>query len=79
MISNRGTKVYPLTGAMTDCVNHWRCRFVLNDASGTVTDETILALLTRVGAHYRWMHVEKLPEFDGAAGFTRAQGEDETR
>ena len=79
MISNRGTKVYAPTGAMTDCVNHWRCRFVLNDANVTLNDETILTLLPRIGAHYRWMHIEKLPEFDGAAGFTRAQGEDDSR
>ncbi len=79
MISNRGTKVYPPTGAMTDCVNHWRCRFILNDASSSLNDGTILTLLSRVGAHYRWMHIEKLPEFDGEAGFTRAQGEDESR
>jgi len=79
MISNRGTKVYQSTGAMTDCVDHWRCRFMLNESTGTLTDETVLALLTRIGAHYRWMHVEKLPEFDGKVGFTRAQGEDESR
>lgn len=79
MISNRGTKVYLPTGAMTDCVNHWRCRFVLNEADGTLTDETIMTLLACVSANYRWMHIEKLPEFDGEAGFTRAQGEDENR
>ncbi len=79
MISNRGTKVYQSMGARTDCVDHWRCRFVLNDNSGTLSDETILTLLTRIGTHYRWMHIEKLPEFDGAPGFTRAQGEDESR
>src|SRR5579885_2992361 len=28
LISNRGTKVYPAMGAITDCVDHWRCRFV---------------------------------------------------
>ena len=79
MISNRGTKVYQSTGARTDCVDHWRCRFVLNENIGTLSDETILTLLPRIGAHYRWMHIEKLPEFDGAPGFTRAQGEDESR
>ena len=64
---------------MTDCVDHWRCRFVLNEADGTLTDETILTLVSRIGANYRWMHIEKLPEFDGEVGFTRAQGEDESR
>ena len=67
MVSNRGTKVYPSVGAIPDCVDHWRCRFVLNEDTTTLIDETILALLTRIGSSYRWMHVEKLPEFDGEA------------
>jgi isocitrate dehydrogenase len=29
-----------------------------------------------VGSRFRWMHLEKLQEFDGAAGYTKAQGED---
>jgi len=29
-----------------------------------------------VAAEHRWMHLEKLQEFDGALGFTMAQGED---
>jgi isocitrate dehydrogenase len=35
----------------------------------------ILDLLSRIGAVHRWMHVEKLQEFEGVAGFTKAQGE----
>ena len=76
MISNRGTKVYPPTGAMTDCVDHWRCRFVLRDAGGDLDDSTVFELLQRIAAQHRWMHVEKLQEFDGVSGFTMAQGED---
>jgi len=76
MISNRGTKVYPPTGAITDCVDHWRCRFVLRDPGGELSDAALLALLQRVAAEHRWMHLEKLQEFDGALGFTMAQGED---
>ncbi len=76
MISNRGTKVYPPTGAMTDCVDHWRCRFVLRDAGGDLDDSIVFDLLRRIAAQYRWMHVEKLQEFDGVSGFTMAQGED---
>jgi isocitrate dehydrogenase len=76
MISNRGTKVYPPTGAITDCVDHWRCRFILRDESADLTDAAIFQLLQRVSAKYRWMHLEKLQEFDGARGFTMAQGED---
>jgi len=76
MISNRGTKVYPPTGAITDCVDHWRCRFVLREESGELSDAVIFRLLERVSAKFRWMHLEKLQEFDGARGFTMAQGED---
>ncbi len=76
MISNRGTRVYPATGGMTDCVDHWRCRFVRRDGGATFDDATVLALLARVGVGYRWMHVEKLEEHDGALAYTRAQGED---
>lgn len=76
MISNRGTQVFPSAGAMPSCVDHWRCRFVLRDGVTALADATITDLLQRVGALHRWMHVEKLEEFDGAAGFTRAQGED---
>lgn len=76
MISNRGTQVWPATGAMTDCVNHFRCRFVLLDAKRELDDRAVLSLLDAVGRRFRWMHVEKLQEFDGANGFTKAQGED---
>lgn len=76
MISNRGTKVYPPTGAMTDCVDHWRCRFILRDPTGDLADSAMFDLLQRIAAQHRWMHVEKLQEFDGVSGFTMAQGED---
>jgi isocitrate dehydrogenase len=76
MISSRGTKVYPPTGAITDVVDHYRCRFLLRDAGGDATDAQILELIQRVGSRFRWAHIEKLQEFDGAAGYTKAQGED---
>lgn len=76
MISNRGTKVFPDTGAITDCVDHWRCRFVARDAAATVTDDELLALLDNVRSKHGWMHIEKLRTFDGEKGFTMAQGED---
>jgi len=76
MISNRGTKVFPATGAVPDCVDHWRCRFVLRDGVTALADDAIATLLARITGLHRWMHVEKLEEYDGDAGFTRAQGED---
>lgn len=76
MISNRGTQVYPDKGTLTDCVDHYRCRFIARDPDADLTDEDIYTLLQKVGAVHRWMHIEKLPEFDGQPGYTKAQGED---
>ncbi|MBL8631582.1 MAG: NADP-dependent isocitrate dehydrogenase [Myxococcales bacterium] len=76
MISNRGAKVYPDRGSLTECVDHWRCRFILREPSDTLDDATILALLQHVSLKLRWMHVEKLELWDGQPAFTRAQGED---
>jgi isocitrate dehydrogenase len=74
MVSNRGTVVWPSTGGSTSCVDHFRCRFVIEDRS-TWHSDSVLDLLARMGTTYRWMHVEKLEELDGAPAFTRAQGE----
>ena len=76
MISNRGTQVYPDRGTMIDCVDHYRCRFVLRDAAGELGDAALLDLVGRVAGKYRWVHVEKLQEFEGQPGYTKAQGED---
>ncbi len=76
MISNRGTKVYPSAGALTDCVDHWFCRFILRANDGELTDEQLLGLLLRISTQHRWVHLEKLQEIDGESGFTKAQGED---
>jgi len=74
MISNRGVQVYPSAGATPDCVDVYRCRFVSSEGS-RLTDQDLLALLARIPAPLRWVHVEKLQHFDGAPGYTRAQGE----
>jgi isocitrate dehydrogenase len=76
MVSNRGTQVFPDKGTMIDCVDHYRCRFVLRDSSGELVDQHLLELLQAIATKYRWVHVEKLQEFDGAPGYTKAQGED---
>ncbi|HEV2499444.1 MAG TPA: NADP-dependent isocitrate dehydrogenase [Terriglobia bacterium] len=76
LISNRGTKVYPAMGAITDCVDHWRCRFVARSGDAEITDGDVLSLVQKVGTKHRWCHLEKLFEFDGKPGFTKDQGED---
>lgn len=75
MISNRGTQVFPSRGAETDCVDHWRCRFL---AEGNDVPTAGLASLLEKIEHqgFRWMHIEKLEEINGAPGYTKAQGED---
>jgi isocitrate dehydrogenase len=78
MISNRGTQVYPLTGTPTDCVDHWRCRFITRADTYQLRNEEIWDLISKIQRHFSWMHLEKLQEFDGAIGWTRAQGEGET-
>jgi isocitrate dehydrogenase len=67
MISNRGTVVWPATGGATNCIDHFRCRFIITDRAAW-NDESIIDLLQRVGRVYRWMHVEKLEVVDGAQG-----------
>jgi isocitrate dehydrogenase len=74
MVSNRGTQVYPPTGGLTDLVDHYRCRFLYTGEEAK--DPEILDLVSRVASRFRWMHLEKLQEFDGEPGFTKAQGED---
>jgi isocitrate dehydrogenase len=76
MVSNRGTQVYPDKGTMIDCVDHYRCRFVLRDSQSELNENHLLELLAKVSGKYRWVHVEKLQEFDGQPGYTKAQGED---
>lgn len=74
MISNRGTRVYPPTGTITDCIDQYRLRFI--KADGSLTDADIADLLTRISTVAPWAHIEKLQEFDGVQGWTKAQGED---
>src|SRR5947208_7018625 len=75
MISSRGTKVFPPTGAMTETGDHFRCRFIIKENPGDLPDEDVNQLLVRISRRHRWMHIEKLQEFDGELGFTRDQGE----
>jgi isocitrate dehydrogenase len=73
MITNRGAMVYPSSGRRVALVDHFRCRFVARNAASDVADADILALLATIGGTYRWMHIEKLQEFDGKAAFSKSQ------
>jgi isocitrate dehydrogenase len=74
-IANRGRQVFPPTGAAADMVDHYACRFLLRDGGTELSDDAVHDVLVRISSRHRWMHLEKLQEFDGEPGFTRAQGE----
>jgi len=74
MISSRGTQVYPATGAITDTVDQFRLRMLLKEP-GDLSDDTVFDVLKRISSRHRWMHIEKLQEFDGEPAYTKAQGE----
>jgi len=73
MITNRGAMVFPASGRRVSLVDHFRCRFVLREAAAKFGDSEILSLLGTVGPQHRWMHIEKLQEFDGEPAFSRSQ------
>jgi isocitrate dehydrogenase len=73
MITNRGAMVFPGSDRRVSLVDHFRCRFVPRTSASELADADILTLLATVGDQYRWMHVEKLQEFDGAPAFSKSQ------
>jgi isocitrate dehydrogenase len=72
MISNRGAQVFPSSGRRVSLVDHFRCRFVLREGVTSFGDAEILSLLAAIGPHHRWMHIEKLQEFDGQPAFSKS-------
>ncbi len=74
MISNRGIKVYPNGFPETFCSDHWRCRFLSENA--TVSHEEIIALLQNFAkAGLDFIKTEHLCNFSGAAGYSADQGD----
>ena len=52
MISSRGTKVFPPTGAMTETGDHFRCRFIIKENPGDLPDEDVHQLLARISRRH---------------------------
>src|SRR6202162_5636183 len=73
MITNRGAMVFPSNGRRVSLVDHFRCRFVPRDDAASLGDAEILSLLKVIGVQHRWMHIEKLQEFDGEPAFSKSQ------
>jgi isocitrate dehydrogenase len=74
MISNRGTRVWPGPAIGATEVDHYRCRFAF-DKTSEWSESAVALLLSQVGNHYRWMHVEKLESYAGIPSYSKAQGE----
>ena len=71
-IGNRGNTVFPVTDQTVSLVDQYRCRFLARNRNGDISDAEILSLLTRIGNVHRWMHIEKLQQFDGEDAFSRS-------
>ena len=75
MMSNRGTAIWPTYMSETFVTDNYRCRF-LKAGGAAATQEEVLALLQKVAAAgHDIVKVETLRTFDGAAGYTLAQGQ----
>ncbi|MDR3699636.1 MAG: NADP-dependent isocitrate dehydrogenase [Candidatus Sulfopaludibacter sp.] len=73
MIDNRGVKVWPAGRAETFCTDSFRCRFV---AEGATDMAACLGVLQQVAAAgIEIASTQALRTFDGAPGFTLAQGQ----
>jgi len=73
MITNRGAMVYPSSERRVSLVDHFRCRFVPRNSASDLADADILTLVATIGSQHRWMHIEKLQEFDGKSAFSKSQ------
>lgn len=72
IIANRGVKVWPDGHPDTFCSDHWCLRFI----GHSVSSDMIIAQLNAVkGCGIEFIKMENLYSFDGARGYTLAQGE----
>ncbi len=77
LISNRGTQVWPTGSIYTECVDYHRVRFELRDGltPGQFGQSRAIALLDKVAEKFTVCSYELLRIFDGAKGFSLAQGQ----
>jgi len=82
MITNRGVKVYPEGFPETFCTDHWRCRFVSENAlkgrpkKNEVSHQDLLILLDEINeGGLDFIKIENLYNFNGARAYSLGQGE----
>ena len=73
-ISNRGTVLWPNGAETADSSPHWRCRFTTMEGA-KIAEMEVPWLLSVIGEHIRWMHVEKLESLSGTPAYSRALSE----
>lgn len=75
MITNRGVKVWPDPKPETFCTDHWRCRFMAQDAS-EFDLTSVVALLSRLASsEVDFIKMEQLYTFDGEPGYSLGHGQ----
>lgn len=73
MITNRGVKVWPQGFEETFCTDHWRCRFMSQEA---ISNKDILELLGNgIEERIDIIKTENLYVFDGVKGYSLGQGQ----
>ncbi len=76
IISNRGQKIYPGGARETYVTDTWICRYMAEQEGANVSHAQVVSLLSRVDkAGLDFVKTENLYTFDGAAGYTLAQGQ----
>lgn len=74
VITNRGVKVFPQGMPETFCTDHWRCRFARRAEQCQYVE--VLELMSRItAAGLAIIKTENLYDFDGAPGYSLAQGQ----
>ncbi len=69
-VSNRGTKVWPgFVSPDLLMINWYRCRFM---ASGPIDDATLNRFMEKLSGYYQWSAAQKLWNYGGEAGFSKA-------
>ena len=72
VISNRGTKVWPNGNPDTFWSDHWCCRF---EGAGFNTGHVVQLIEAATNAGFDVVKTEGLYTFDGARGYSLAQGQ----
>jgi len=75
MITNRGVKVYPGGLPETFWTDHWRCRFLPDDADAISFDRVLDLLGALHDAGWDVIKTEHLYTFDGRRAYSLGQGE----